>query len=88
MKKRELTLITIALLLGAILGGLIGEIVGSYLPEGAVKTLFTKSFDIGFKPFVANFYAISLTFGIMFKINFVSVVCVALVLIYFKWWYI
>ncbi|MCP4632608.1 MAG: DUF4321 domain-containing protein [candidate division Zixibacteria bacterium] len=88
MKRREVTFLIVALILGAVLGGLVGELVGSYLPEGAVKTLFTKSLDVGFEPLVLKLYAISLTVGLMFKINFVSVISVLLVVVYFKWWYI
>jgi hypothetical protein len=88
LKKRELTFITVALVLGAILGGLVGEIAGSFLPEGSVKMLFTKSFDVGFEPVKVNLYAVNLTFGLMFRINFVSVITVLLVIIYFRWWYI
>lgn len=88
MKKRELTFLLVSLILGAILGGLVGELVGSFLPDGSVKTLFTKSFEVGFEPVVIKLYAISLTFGLMFKINFVSVISVLLVMVYFKWWYI
>ena len=87
MKKRELTFIIVALLLGAILGGFVGEIIGSFLPPGAAKTLFTKSLKIGFDTTRFEFYAISLTFGLMFKINFMSILGVLLVIIYFKWWY-
>jgi hypothetical protein len=88
MKKRELTFIIVALLLGVILGGFIGEFIGSYLPPGAAKTLFTKSIEIGFETTHMEFYAFSFTIGLMFKINFVSVLGVLLVIIYFKWWYI
>lgn len=88
MKKRELTFIIVALLMGAILGGFIGEFIGSYLPPGAAKTLFTKSIEIGFETTNVEFYAFSFTIGLMFKINFVSVLGVLLVIIYFKWWYI
>ncbi len=88
MKKRELTFIIIALLLGAILGGFIGEVIGSYLPPGAAKTLFTKSVKVGFETTRVDFYAISFTVGLMFKINFMSVLGVLIVIIYFRWWYI
>jgi hypothetical protein len=77
-----------ALLLGAILGGFVGELVGSFLPPGAAKTLFSKSVKIGFEAFRVEFYAVSFTFGLMFKINFMSVLGVLLVIIYFRWWYI
>jgi len=88
VKKRELTFIIIALLLGAILGGFIGEVIGSYLPPGAAKTLFTKSVKVGFETTRVDFYAISFTVGLMFKINFMSVLGVLIVIIYFRWWYI
>ncbi len=70
------------------MGGLIGDIVGTYLPTGAAKTVFTKSVQIGFNTTKVELYAISLTFGLMFKINFVSVLLVLLVIIYFRWWYL
>ena len=88
MKGRELTFIIIALLLGAVIGGFVGDLIGSMLPPGAAKTLFSKSVQIGFETTHVDFYSISFTIGIMFKINFVSVLTVLLVIIYFRWWYI
>jgi hypothetical protein len=88
LKGRELTFIIIALLLGAIIGGFVGDLIGSMLPPGAAKTLFSKSVQIGFETAHVDFYSISFTIGIMFKINFVSVLMVLLVIIYFRWWYI
>lgn len=88
MKRRELTFIIIALVLAAVLGGLVGELIGHYLPEGAAKTLFTKSIVIGFDTTHVDVYALAFTVGITCKINFVSVLCVLLVLIYFRWWYL
>jgi len=75
------------MVLAAVMGGLVGELVGSFLPEGAVKTLFEKSIEIGFKTLELHFYAVSVSFGIMFKINFVSILMIILVIIYFRWWY-
>ena len=88
MKKRELTFIIIALILGAVMGGLIGDIIGTYLPPGAAKTVFTKSIEIGINTTKVDFYAISFTFGLTFRINFVSVLVVLLVIVYFRWWYL
>ena len=88
MKRPEIFSIVITLLLAAVIGGLIGDLIGSYIPEGAIKTLFTKSIDIGFKTVSFDFYSISLTFGLMVKINFVSILMVILVIVYFRWWYI
>lgn len=88
MKKREVTFVVVALILGAVFGGLIGDILGSYLPPSAAKTLFTKSIDIGLETVKVDFYAIAFTIGFMLKINFMSVLFVILVIIYFKWWYL
>lgn len=88
MNRRELTFLIVALLLGAVLGGLVGDIVGSFLPAGAAKTMFTKNIQIGFGPTQVDFYAISFTAGLKFKINFMSVLVVLLVIVYFRWWYL
>jgi hypothetical protein len=102
MKSRELRFITFSLILATILGGFLGSFIGAYLPEGAVKTLFERDLKIGlgdqgivfneqaenFKPLYLNLYSISLGFLLLIRINFVSVLAVILVIIYFKWWYI
>lgn len=88
MKKREVTFILVALVLGAVAGGLIGDIIGTFLPAGAAKTVFTKSIEIGFETVKVDFYALSFTVGLMLKINFMSVLVLLLVIIYFRWWYL
>ncbi|MDH3891367.1 MAG: DUF4321 domain-containing protein [candidate division Zixibacteria bacterium] len=88
MKRRELTFIIVALLLGAVVGGLVGDIIGTFLPPGAAKTLFTKSIEIGCDTFKVDFYAISFTFGLTLKINFMSMLVLLLVIVYFRWWYL
>lgn len=88
MKRREVIFIITALILGAVMGGLVGDIIGTFLPPGAAKTVFTKSIQIGFDTTRIDFFAVSLTFGLMFKINFMSVLVVLLILVYFRWWYL
>ena len=88
MKSREVTFLLVALVLAAVVGGLTGDIVGTFLPEGAVKTLFQKSVSIGFRPLTVELYAISFTIGLMVKINFVSILFLILVVIYFRWWFL
>ena len=88
MKTRELTFIIIALILGAVIGGLLGDIIGTYLPAGAAKTVFTKSITIGVDTVKLDFYAISFVFGLTLQINFMSVLMVLLVIVYFRWWYL
>ncbi len=88
MKKRELTFIIVALVLGAVMGGLVGDIIGTLLPPGAAKTVFTKTIEVGFDTVKVDFFAVVFTFGLKLKINFMSIMVVLLVIIYFKWWYL
>ena len=88
MKRRELTFIIVALILGAVIGGLIGDVVATFLPAGAAKTIFAKSIEIGLNTVKVDFFAISFTFGVTVKINFVSILVILLVIIYFRWWYL
>jgi len=88
MKRRELTFLITALILGAVLGGLVGDVIGTFLPAGAAKTVFTKSIEIGVSPTQVDFYTLSFTFGMKVRINFMSLLVVLLVIIYFRWWYL
>lgn len=88
MKNRELAFIITSLILGAVIGGLLGDVVATYLPDGAAKTLFSKSIEIGFSPATLNLYSLVFTIGFMVKINFMSVLFVLLVIFYFRWWYL
>ena len=99
MKNRELTFLIVALILASVLGGFLGELIGEYLPDGAVKTLFKSSLEIGIgkrgilideiqEPIYINLYSLSFSFGLLIKLNFVSVLMVIFVIIYFKWWYL
>jgi len=67
---------------------LIGDIIGSFLPEGAVKTLFLHHEPIGIDTISVQLYSLNFTIGFMFKINFVSVLMIIFVIVYFRWWYI
>ncbi|MEW5795843.1 MAG: hypothetical protein AB1772_05735 [Candidatus Zixiibacteriota bacterium] len=88
MKRREVVFLTTALILGAVLGGLLGDIIGTFLPEGAAKTVFAKSIQLGIGPSEFHFYTISFTLGFHFKVNFMSLLIILLVIIYFRWWYL
>jgi hypothetical protein len=88
LKSREVTFLLVALVLAAVVGGLIGEIIGSFLPDGEVKKLFERNVSIGFRPLTLELYAIAFTIGIMVTINFVSILFLILVVIYFRWWFL
>jgi hypothetical protein len=88
VRRSELLYIVIGVLIAGVVGGLVGEIIGSFLPEGAARVLFLKSVQVGFQPGTLEFYAITVTFGLVFKFNFVSVLMMIFVLAYFRWWYL
>ncbi len=88
VKRRELTFIITALILAAVLGGVVGDVLGTFLPDGAAKTVFSNAVQIGFSPVNVDLWAISMTFGLKFKINFMSLLFVSLVVAYFRWWYL
>jgi hypothetical protein len=97
VRRQELTFLIVGMILAAIAGGLIGQLVGSFLPEGTIKTLFQTSIEVGFgqgvalepvQPLVLDLYALTLILGFTLKINFVSVLFVLLVFVYFQWWYL
>ena len=88
MKRSELGYVVLGVLLAGIVGGLVGEIIGSFLPDGAARVLFLKSIPVGFGPASLDFYSISVTLGLWFKFNFVSVLMMIFVLAYFRWWYL
>jgi hypothetical protein len=99
LRDREIRFIVISLIMAAIVGGFIGQLIGEYLPDGAVKTLFKNSLEVGIgqrgitvngiqEPIYINLYSISLAFGLLIRINFVSLLMIILVIIYFRWWYL
>lgn len=89
MKRSELGFVVLGVLLAGIVGGLVGEIIGSFLPDGsAASVLFLKSISIGFGPASLDFFSISVTLGLWFNFNFVSVLMMIFVLAYFRWWYL
>ncbi len=64
----------IVVIIGALLGTMVGELLGAYLPEGGVKNFFLKSIAFGLEPSVLNLHILTLTFGLILKINVVTVI--------------
>lgn len=97
MRGRELTFLVVGIVMAAVAGALVGDIAGSFLPDGTIKTLFEKNIEIGVgrtvrmeqvEPLSVNLYALSFVLGFTVRINFMSVLFVLLLLIYFRWWYL
>ena len=86
MKNRDVSLIALGLLTGAIIGGVMGNIMGWMLPEGVVKDFFLTSFDLDIgSSFAGNesgviiidLKIITLKFGLALSLNFTSVIGLA-----------
>jgi hypothetical protein len=88
MKSREITFLIVSIVTAAVFGGLIGNVISGFLPEGSAKLIFGKTVEVGFDATKVDFFALSFTVGFMFRVNFMSVLFVIFVLIYFRWWYI
>ncbi len=88
MKRREISFLVFSIVVAAIFGGLIGDVLSGVLPDGTAKLLLGKQIEIGFDATRIDLYALSFTAGLLFRVNFMSVLLVILVLIYFRWWYI
>ena len=86
MKNRDISLIALGLLTGAIIGGVMGNLMGWMLPEGVVKDFFLTSFNLdlgsGFSGdengvIVIDLKIITLKFGLALSLNFTSVIGLA-----------
>jgi len=64
----------IIVVIGALLGTMVGELLGAYLPDGAVKNFFLKSIQFGLEPASLDLHILTLTFGLILKINVLTVI--------------
>jgi hypothetical protein len=64
----------IIVVIGALLGTMVGELLGAYLPDGAVKNFFLKSIRFGLEPATLDLHILTLTFGLLLKINVLTVI--------------
>jgi hypothetical protein len=64
----------IIVVIGALLGTMLGELLGAYLPDGAVKNFFLKSITFGLDPSTLDLHILTLTLGLILKINVLTVI--------------
>ncbi len=84
MVKSVISLVVI-LAVGALLGSVLGEGIGSLFPSGMVHDLLTRSVSPGLKgPVILDLNVVTLTFGLAFKMNIMSVVGVVLAAFLYK----
>ena len=92
--RRDLKVITLVLLTGAMVGTLFGDLIGFALPEGVVKQFFLQSteFSLGGilggenDAFSLNLGAIVLILGLKIRLNFATIFGLA-VSYYFLWYF-
>jgi hypothetical protein len=77
--QRGLGLMVLIVVAGLVVGSLLGELVASLLPTGLIHDLLTRGPQIGLTPpATLDLRFMSLTFGVMLKVNVVGVLGVVL----------
>ncbi len=72
MKKSPLILLVFVLISG-LLGGVLGEILRIMAPQGAIQAIFSSNFNPGISPpLTIDLILIKFTFGLLLKINLLS----------------
>jgi hypothetical protein len=77
--QRGIGLVVLIVLAGLVVGSLLGELVGSLLPAGWIQDLLTRGPTIGLTtPATLDLRFLSVTFGLVLKVNLVGVVGIVL----------
>ena len=72
--SRGLGLLIVAIVAGLVVGSLLGELLGQLFGAGPVQELLTRGPTIGLtSPATLDLRLLSVTFGIVFKVNVVGV---------------
>ena len=79
---RGLGLLLLAVVVGLVVGSLLGELLGELTGPGRLRDVLTHGPTIGLTPpSTLDLRLLSVTFGIVFKVNVVGVVCIIVGLI-------
>lgn len=81
LRRRNWSVLLLAVIIGALIGSALGEILGAVLPEGVVKEFFLRAVSIGVdpdKPLRLNLAFLVLTLGGILKVNILSILGMAL----------
>ena len=74
---KSLGKMALVLMLGVLIGAVFSEVIGLFLREGSVaEQVFVRYKDFGISTVTLNLVVMEFTFGIMFHVNLMSVVCV------------
>jgi hypothetical protein len=79
---RGLGLLLLAVVVGLVVGSLVGELLGQLVGAGWLRDLLTRGPMLGLTPpTTLDLRLLSVTFGIVFKVNVVGVLGIVLALI-------
>ena len=81
---RGLGLVVLAVVVGLVLGSLLGELVADLVGPGALRDVLVRGPSVGITPpATLDLRLLSVTFGIVFKVNVVGIlgILVALLLV-------
>ena len=84
MKVRTAILI---ILLGGLVGSACGELLGRVLPDGPVKNFFLNAISVGFNPFHFDLSILTIDFGLMLRLNIISIIGMILFAYLLRWFY-
>ena len=71
--KKNIGLLFLFIIIGALLGGVLGEILKAISPEGPLKNIFSQGFHIGLTPPITfDLRIISFTIGFSLRANLLT----------------
>ena len=62
---------------GAVAGSLVGQLFGEFLGHGRLYAILSRGVSIGIPHFAVDLLALTLSFGLMLRVNFFTLVGVA-----------
>ena len=75
--RRGIGFFVAVLVVGAVVGSLLGEILAQLFPSGPLHSLFSRGISVGIPHFSVNLLAITLSLGLMLRVNLCTLVGVA-----------
>lgn len=76
---------TVVIVGGAVIGTVLGEMVGRLIPSEEWRQLFLQPIVAGLHPIRLDLKLVELQFGLLFKLNAMSLVGIAAAAALFRW---
>ncbi|MEO0114247.1 MAG: DUF4321 domain-containing protein [candidate division WOR-3 bacterium] len=78
--RRNVGIIILAIVIGAIIGSVLSHFLGGLFPEGPVKDFFFKPLKIGIPQLTLNLHFLTIAFGFTLSISTFTVIVIILAL--------